>query len=149
MSELINNARKRKDLLKHMILQLHKGQAPEAVKGQLTRLMGEVPYGDVVEVEQELISEGLPSEEILKLCDLHSAVLKGSIDHSGAKTAPTGHAVHTFLQENKALGWEISSLIKLYDEIKKLPPEKTIEAPLNEMKKHFHALMDVDKLYRR
>jgi DUF438 domain-containing protein len=149
MSELINNARKRKDLLKHMILQLHKGQAPEAVKGQLTRLMGEVPYGDVVEVEQELISEGLPSEEILKLCDLHSAVLKGSIDHSGAKTAPTGHAVHTFLQENKALGWEISSLIKLYDEIKKLPPEKTIEAPLNEMKKHFHALMDVDKHYRR
>ena len=58
MSELINNARKRKDLLKHMILQLHKGEAPEEVRTQLIRLMGQVPYGDVVEVEQELISEG-------------------------------------------------------------------------------------------
>jgi DUF438 domain-containing protein len=58
MSELINNARKRKDLLKHMILQLHKGEAPEEVRTQLIRLMGQVPYRDVVEVEQELISEG-------------------------------------------------------------------------------------------
>jgi DUF438 domain-containing protein len=149
MSELINNARKRKDLLKHMILQLHKGQAPEAVKGQLMRLMGEVPYGDVVEVEQELISEGLPSEEILKLCDLHSAILKGSIDQTGARTAPAGHPVHTFLQENRALGWEISSLTKLYEDIKKLSPETVITSQLNEIKKHFNALTDVDKHYRR
>ena len=104
MSELINDARKRKDLLKHMILQLHKGEAPDAVRTQLVRLMGEVPYGDVVEVEQELIGEGLPEKEILNLCDMHTAVLKGSIDQSGAKTAPFGHPVHTFKEENKALG---------------------------------------------
>ena len=34
MSELIKNARKRKDLLKHMILQLHKVEAPEEVRTQ-------------------------------------------------------------------------------------------------------------------
>ena len=43
MSELIDNTQKRKDLLKHMILQLHKGEAPAAVRNQLARLMG----GDV------------------------------------------------------------------------------------------------------
>ncbi len=43
MSELIDNDRKRKDLLKHMILQLHKGTAPEAVRKQLAELMGQVP----------------------------------------------------------------------------------------------------------
>jgi hypothetical protein len=32
MSELIENTQKRKELLKHMILQLHDGTAPEAVK---------------------------------------------------------------------------------------------------------------------
>ena len=42
MSELIDNSRKRKDLLKHMILELHDGVAPEAVKGQLVRLMGQI-----------------------------------------------------------------------------------------------------------
>ena len=37
MSELIDNAQKRKELLKHMILELHEGQAPDAVRAQLTR----------------------------------------------------------------------------------------------------------------
>jgi len=149
MSELINNARKRKDLLKHMILQLHKGQAPEAVRAQLVRFMGEVPYGDIVEVEQELISEGLPQEEVLKLCDIHTAVLKGSIDQTGAKSAPPGHPVHTFQQENKALGWEISSIIALYDELKGMNENDDASKQMIEIRKHFHALMDVDKHYRR
>ena len=43
-----------------MILQLHEGVAPEAVKQRMIELMTKVPYGEVVEVEQELISEGLP-----------------------------------------------------------------------------------------
>ncbi|MCK4462667.1 MAG: DUF438 domain-containing protein, partial [candidate division Zixibacteria bacterium] len=76
MSELIDNAQKRRELLKHMILQLHKGEAPDAIRKQLIRLLGEVPYNDVVEVEQQLISEGLPTEEVLKLCDIHTEVLK-------------------------------------------------------------------------
>ena len=117
MSELKDNARKRKDLLKHMIQQLHKGSAPEQVKAQLTRLMGEVPYGDVMEVEQELINEGLPVNEVLNLCDIHTAALRGKISHVGAKTAPPGHPVHTFKEENRALQWETDNLEKLYDEV--------------------------------
>ena len=105
MSELIDNAKKRKDLLKHMILQLHQGQAPEAVKTQLARLLGQVPYGDVVEVEKELIAEGLPTEDVLQLCDIHTAALRGQISHTGAKTAPPGHTLHTFKEEYRALGW--------------------------------------------
>ena len=103
MSELIDNSKKRKELLKHLILQLHEGQAPEAVKSRLAALLGQVPYDVVVEVEQELIAEGLPQEEVLKLCDVHSAVLKGAIDQSGAREAVPGHPVHTFLQENHEL----------------------------------------------
>ena len=72
MSELIDTTRKKKDLLKHLILQLHKGEAPEAVRNQLVRLLGEVPYERVVEVEEELISEGLPVEDVLKLCVITS-----------------------------------------------------------------------------
>lgn len=32
MSELINNSERRKELLKHMILQLHEGEAPAQVR---------------------------------------------------------------------------------------------------------------------
>ena len=138
MSELINNARKRKDLLKHMILQLHEGQAPGAVRSQLVRLMGEVPYGDVVDVEQELISEGLPEEEVLQLCDLHTDVLKGNIDQTGAKIAPPGHPVHTFQKENKALSWEIGFLMTAFDELRKVNEEGDASKQMYEIRRHFH-----------
>ena len=96
MSEFITDKRRRKDLLKHMIQQLHAGEAPEAVRSQLVRLLGQVPYDEVVQVEQELIAEGLPSEEVLKLCDVHTEAMRGAIDTSMARTAPPGHPVHTF-----------------------------------------------------
>jgi DUF438 domain-containing protein len=41
MSELIENNRRKKELLKHLMLQVHKGEAPEAVRKQLSRIMGE------------------------------------------------------------------------------------------------------------
>src|SRR5690606_40686197 len=63
--------------------------------------LSNIPYGEVVEVEQELISEGLPEEEVLKLCDAHSAVLEGKVDLSAAKTIPEGHPVDVMLEENK------------------------------------------------
>lgn len=66
MSELINNPLKRKELLKHMILQLHEGEAPDLVRKRLVELLKNIPYDEVVEVEQELISEGLPEEEVLR-----------------------------------------------------------------------------------
>lgn len=149
MSELKNNARKRKDLLKHMILQLHKGEAPEAVRAQLVRLMGQVPYNDIVEVEQELISEGLPQEEVLKLCDIHTTALEGAIDHTGAKIADVGHPVHTMQEENIALRKEVNALDKLYDDVKKLADKENPADLIFEIQEHFNALMDVDKHYLR
>ena len=93
MSELINNSEKRKELLKHMILQLHQGEAPGEVRNRLVDLLRSIPYNEVVEVEQELIMEGLPEEEVLRFCDIHTAVLDGSIDVSAAKSYPPGHPV--------------------------------------------------------
>ncbi len=149
MSELIDNAQKRKDLLKHMILQLHEGAAPDAVRTQLTRLLGSVPYNDVVEVEQELIAEGLPQEEVLKLCDIHTAALNGILDHSAAKTAPPGHPVHTFQEENRALRKEIQALNLLYAELKKTEDQEKLPPLFNDINRHFNNLMDVEKHYLR
>ena len=90
MSELINNSTERKKKLKELILKLHTGESQEAVREQLLESLSQIPYGEVVEVEQELISEGLPEEEVLKLCDAHSAVLDGNIDLSSSKKIPDG-----------------------------------------------------------
>lgn len=149
MSELIDNEEKRRELLKHLILQLHEGVAPEAVKKQLVRMLGEVPYDTVVAVEQELISEGLPAEEVLKLCDVHTEALKGAISQEGAKTAPPGHPVHTFQQENRALMAQVGSIKDLYEYLSSLKDDNDGSGILLEMRGHFNALADVEKHYQR
>lgn len=148
MSELINNSEKRKELLKHLILQLHNGEAPEQVKKQLINLLRSVPYNEVVEVEQELITEGLPEDEILQLCDIHSAVLDGSIDTSAAKIAPPGHPVDTFLHENKALEERLNQVKVLFDKALNLKDEE-VESYTLQLRSLFNELSDVEKHYLR
>ncbi len=149
MSELIDNAKARREVLKHLILQLHKGSAPDAVKKQLAQLLGKVPYADVLLTEQALINEGFPSEEIMKLCDLHSAAMRGNIDMEGAKTPPPGHPVHTFQEENRALQYEIDILKKLYGEYGTYETQEENTETFMNIRSHFNALTDVDKHYRR
>lgn len=149
MSELISNPRQRKELLKHMILQLHEGIAPEEVKKRLLDLLQKIPYGDVVEVEQELINEGLPETEVLRLCDLHSMVLEESIDLSGAKDIPPGHPVDTFKKENRELQNVVSKLYDLFDKAEVLSVTLGMNSYINSLKLLFNSLMDVDKHYRR
>ena len=149
MSELINNSSERKELLKHMILQLHEGKAPEVVKKRLMELMSKIPYGDVVEVEQELISEGLPETEVLRLCDIHTMVLEDSIDLSGMQIVPPGHPVDTFKKENRELESVVRKLNELFDKLDELYAGIGPVAYINRIKSLFNSLMDVDKHYRR
>ncbi len=148
MSELINNSQRRKELLKHMILQLHSGEAPEMVRKRLTKILESIPYDEVVEVEQELISKGLPVEEVLKLCDIHSMVLDGHIDQSGAKAIPPGHPVDTFKKENTELYKVVDDLHSLFQNSKNISANGLKEWSISVHTK-FNSLYDVDKHYKR
>lgn len=148
MSEIINNSQKRKELLKHMILQLHKGEAPDLVRKRLVELLMNVPYNEVVEVEQELISEGLPEEEVLKFCDIHTMVLEGHIDQSEAKPVPPGHPVDTFKKENRELEKVVNAIEQLLEQIPTLQ-EGQVKDLFMKLHARFNELMDVDKHYKR
>lgn len=148
MSELINNSTERKRRLKELILKLHSGESQEAVRHQLLESLSQIPYGEVVEVEQELIGEGLPAEEVLKLCDAHSSVLEGKIDFSTTKKIPDGHPVDVMIHENNELKKLASEIDTLLNEI--IRNDKTdIEAAILKLRGFFNSLFDVDKLYRR
>jgi DUF438 domain-containing protein len=146
---MTDNPQQRKELLKHMILQLHEGVAPEDIRKRLTGLLQKIPYGEVVEVEQELINEGLPESEVLRLCDVHTDALEGNIDQTGAKIAPPGHPVDTFQQENRELEKVIDKLNDLYDKKDELLFAVGEETYRNHLRSQFNSLMDVDKHYRR
>lgn len=151
MSELIDNgAESRKDLLKHLILQLHVGAAPAQVQRQLVRMLGQVPYGLVVEVEQELMADGMPPEEVTRLCHLHGAALQGAIDLSGAAAAPPGHPAHVFHEENAALSRELAGLERELAELEALDQNAPgAEALLLSVRARLNALADVEKHYLR
>ena len=149
MSELITDMSKKRKLLKDMILHLHKGKAPETVQNELTKLLGEVPYGLVVGVEQELIREGLPTEEVLKLCDIHGKALKGIIDLKGAKSAVEGHPIDTFKKENSELAVLTGRMRNLINDIGTAAKEAELPLLLKELRLMLNSLFDVDKHYRR
>ncbi len=148
MSELINNSRYRKDRLKELILSLHSGESPDKVRQELISTLQSIPYGEVVEVEQELISEGLPESEVLRLCDIHGEVLEGHVDLSGAKKIPVGHPVDVFIQENKALNKVIGKTTDLLHSLNKVPVDnfRNFKTVLHSC---FNELMDIDKHYQR
>jgi uncharacterized protein len=148
MSELINNSQIRKQRLKELILKLHSGVNQEVVRQELIGSLSNIPYGEVVEVEQELINEGLPVEEVMELCDIHSAVLDGHVDGSAAKQVAAGHPVDIFQQENDALNELIISLKSIINELKSLTGD-AFAAKLLKLRAGFNSLYDVDKHYLR
>ncbi|MFA5419991.1 MAG: DUF438 domain-containing protein, partial [Bacteroidales bacterium] len=148
MSELINNSKYRKERLKELILKLHEGESAQQVREDLIITLQQIPYGEVVEVEQELINDGLPIEEVLKLCDVHGEVLNGHVDLSGAKDIPEGHPVDVFKHENieilKVVEKAQNSLASLED-----VAETDFNTYLFTLTGYFNDLMDVDKHYQR
>ncbi|MBF6628312.1 MAG: DUF438 domain-containing protein [Proteiniphilum sp.] len=149
MSELINNSTQRKETLRHLLLRLHEGDNPEALRRRLIEVLKSIPYNEVVEVEQELInSNALSEEEILDFCDLHTAVLDGSINLQGAAPVPAGHPVDTFRKENIAIQKEIESYRQLKEKIGQIG-DSEVSGYVMQLRTLFNNFSDIDKHYRR
>jgi DUF438 domain-containing protein len=148
MSELINNSRSRKEKLKELLLKIHHGGSEELVRNELLLSLSQIPYGEVVEVEQELIAEGLPEEEILDLCDAHSAVLEGRVDLSALKPVSEGHPVDVFRKENAEIRNLTNSILSLISEIRS-ESDEMLSSKIIKLRGLFNNLYDVDKHYQR
>ncbi len=148
MSELINNSTERKKRLKTLIMRLHQGEAEESVREDLLGTLSQIPYGEVVEVEQELISEGLPEDEVLRLCDAHSAVLEGNVDLSAARKIPEGHPVDVLINENRELRKVVSEIENLVSAIS-YGSGSVKDTEIYRLIGLFNSLWDVDKHYQR
>jgi uncharacterized protein len=148
VSQKIDNSKFRKAKLKELILKLHAGEAQDRVQQELVQTLGTIPYGEVVEVEQELLQEGLPLEEVLKLCDVHSAVLEGNVDLSASRSIPEGHPVDVLVQENRAL---TAVLDQAHARLAALGREEDadLQATRFDLLALFNQLIDVDKHYLR
>lgn len=149
MSEFINNREYRQKVLKEIMKELHNGKTVEEVKPRFEKLIQGISPGEISEMEQALIMEGMPVEEIQRLCDVHAAVFKGSIEeiHRPQKPEDTpGHPVHTFKLENR----EIEKLIneKIKPDIEKFEMDDN-EENKNLLAEDFKVFAEIDKHYSR
>ena len=66
-------------------------------------------------MEQRLIDEGMPEEEVKRLCDVHVEVFKESLEDKVVPGLPAGHPVHTYMLENRAAEKIILKLQAIHD----------------------------------
>ncbi len=128
MSENINNREYRKDIIKQIIKELHDGKTVDEVKQKFEDAFKGVSASEITDAEQALISEGLPITEVQRLCDVHSAVFKGSIEEIHRETDPTkipGHPVNVLILENRELERIVEKEIKSNLDVKAL--DKTLK----------------------
>ncbi len=149
MNKQNSTPEQRKELLRHLLLRLHEGDNPEVLRQRLIDVLRTIPYNEVVEVEQEMIdSNALTAEEILEFCDLHTAVLDGSIDLEGVKEVPAGHPVDTFKKENSAIREQVDAYEATKKKIETID-DSQVSGYVLQLRTIFNNFSDIEKHYLR
>ena len=153
MSEHINNQTKRKETLKMLIRELHAGKTVEDVKDEFAALLRDVGATEVAEMEQALIAEGLPEMEIKRLCDVHVAVFRESLDAQPSPETLPGHPIHTFRAENSATAHALDALQEALDALETRPGAahrlRSGQAQLEQASARLRELREYEKHYLR
>ncbi|MDC2863592.1 DUF438 domain-containing protein [Bacillus sp. BP-3] len=157
MSEMINNREQesmnqfeRQAILKEIIKNLHNGKSVKEVKAQFEEAVGNITVAEISKLEQALMEEeGIPVEEVQRLCSVHTAIFKGSIEEIHRSEKPedqAGHPVHTFKLENKKIDKLVNFKLQLhYERFEKEDSEENIYKLIEDL----NLLLDVDKHYSR
>jgi PAS domain S-box-containing protein len=138
----------KKEMLKDLIKALHAGESPDELKRRFKDVLKDVGPAQIVQVEEELIAEGMPREEIQRLCDIHLAVLRESLE--GKQTsAPAGHPVHILMQEHNLLLQSAEELRNIAQEIRAARGTSYVTTEVERIKHIEEHLRDSESHYLR
>ena len=147
MSEIIDNARREKqDALKGIIRDLHAGVPVEKLRKTFAALIKNTSPEEIADMENALIQEGFPVEEVQRLCDVHAQVFDKALKKAGKPSRILGHPVYSYVQENM----EAASLLKEFKRaakpLVKGHPEK---ADIDRFGAIFSRFKEIEKHYAR
>lgn len=148
MTEMLNNREYRQKVLKELISELHNGKTVEEIKPRFEELIQGVSVKEISEMEQALIREGTAVEEIQKLCDVHAALFKGSIEEIHRQEDPgekQGHPVQILKAENR----EIEKLLKKIKTDAESFNKDDSEENWQTLLEDINRLWEIDKHYSR
>lgn len=143
MSEYLNNKDYKQQILKGLIKDLHSGRDFDAVKREFNDLVKEVDATEIASMEQQLISEGMPPEEIKKLCDVHAAVFRDSLLNNQQPELIPGHPLHTLKHENDEARKALDSIAEDIEALSRTGGDRTtIPEDLKEKVSFFGSNLD-------
>jgi uncharacterized protein len=100
--EPLTDPQERQAALKGIIKDLHDGGDMAVLKQRFKDLIQGVAAPEIAKIEQELMNEGLPAEEIKRLCNVHVEIFKEALEEQDRPDPPLGHPIHTYMKENRA-----------------------------------------------
>lgn len=131
-----------------IIKKLHDGVDKELVKKEFTDKFESVTSAEIVEMEQQLVKDGMPVEEIQRLCDIHADVFNMSIEEIH-KPVPEhkkeGHPIQVLLNENRAIEDHLEDMLVLVRNYEEDQDEEVRMALLTKSQE----LFDLGKHYDR
>ncbi|KPL21909.1 MAG: hypothetical protein AMJ93_08445 [Anaerolineae bacterium SM23_84] len=149
MSEYINNREHRQKVLKRLIRNLHEGRDLGEVKEEFRKLLRDVSPTEISQMEQALIAEGLPPEQIQELCDVHVQIFRESLDKQAPPGMTPGHPVHTFRAENEAVAKAVEELKQNIAQIGAAGNTDAAAEPVQQAQETLNKLMQLDTHYLR
>jgi PAS domain S-box-containing protein len=138
----------RKKVLKDILKQIHMGIPIEKIKENFQKFLENVSPSEIVEIEQELISEGISREEIQRLCDLHLAIFKEQLEKQKIEITPTS-PIGILIEEHKMLQQITEKLIILNEKIQRAENIDLVIEELSQIKHTLNELIDAEKHYLR
>lgn len=102
---------RRQETLKALIRKLHDGASVDDVKAEFDALVQGIDSAEIARMEQALIAEGMPVEEVMRLCDVHVTVFKEALEEKPGAVVAEGHSVDAYQRENVVIG-EITSELR-------------------------------------
>ena len=152
MSELIANRKHRQELLKGIIRDIHAGADVEEVKDRFADLLSQVGPGEIGEIEQALINEGLPVEEIQRLCDVHVAVFRESLDkklEAAVAPEPAADPLHDLKESNRRISALVDEIRSVVEKIPASADSGELQAQVELWAGKHQELLAVDKHYSK
>jgi hypothetical protein len=115
---MVKESPDKKRMLKEVIKELHGGASPTAVKEKFKEVLKGTKPEDIAKIEQELVKEGMPREELQRLCDVHMAVFGEQVQDQELHI-PAGHPVSILIEEHRVMlekAERLKTLVKMLDE---------------------------------
>ncbi len=145
----LTDPKERQKALKEIIRDLHKGEDMEILKKRFGQLVHGVKASEVAKMEQALMDEGLPAEEIKRLCDVHVELFKEALEEQDRPEPPPGHPIHTFMKENRVSEKIMSEASMLMGRLGRQPSPEAFKEHQEELGSLIDRLSEIITHYTR